>query len=203
MSYVRSIEPRLTPPRPVRPATAADALAELCRDLRVELDARLAAVGPDELVWRPHPDANHVAVTAWHVARWLDVLAARAFTGAPVAAETWHSAGWAARTAYDPTGLGHLGLGTLTGYTPAQMRAVPVLPADDLRSYLAVSADALVDRIGALGPALTAGPHPERAPYAAISTTLEGSFGHLGEIDALVSLRELLVGPAERRPDRP
>jgi DinB superfamily len=189
VTYVETIEPRLTPPRAVRPGTAAEVLVAWCRDLEQELVARLRLVSAADLRWQPHPDSNSVAVTAWHVGRWLDVLGTRAFTGRPAAADLWHLDGWREATAYEPDGLGYLGLGTLTGYTPAEMRAVPVLDAPDLIRYLSRGTDALVDRIGELGGSVTGGPRAERSPYTTIATTLQGSFGHVGEIDALVALR--------------
>lgn len=192
MSYVETIEPRLTPPRAAAPTTSAETLVEHCRDLQVELDARLGLITPEVLAWQPHPDANHVAVTVWHVARWLDVLGTRVFIEAPAEADRWHTDGWAEQTGYEPDGLGYLGLGTLTGYTPEQMRAVPVLNADQLRSYLRSAAGTLIDRIEGFGPAITSGPRADRSPYTAISGALQGSFGHVGEIDTLVALHDRL-----------
>jgi hypothetical protein len=190
MTYVREIEPRLTPYRPVAPQTPAEALIEWVRDLEEELAARLAVAGEALLPWQPHPDMNSPAVAAWHVIRWLDVLATRAFdpSSAP-ADELWHSGGWSHRTGYDPSGLGFLGLGTLTGYTTAEMRAVPVLAADDLRRYLEQCARVLIGAIEELGSSLT---RPidglGLSPYQMISGTVQGSFGHLGEIDTLAML---------------
>ncbi len=135
-------------------------------------------------------------MTAWHVARWLDVLATRAFTGRPADSDLWHTAGWKDRTGYEPDGIGYFGLGTLTGYTPEEMRAVPVMSAVDLRSYLAQASARLAEQIGELGPALVGGEHPEHSPYSNIAGTLQGSFGHVGEFDALVSLRGRIALPA-------
>jgi DinB family protein len=191
-TYVDSIEPRLTPMRPVAPLSSAEALSEWCRDLDAELGERLRLMTPEELAWQPHADANSPAVTAWHVARWLDVLATRAFTGGSAGADLWHTEGWRDTTGYEPDGIGFLGLGTLTGYTPAEMRAVPVLAGRDLRKYLSQSVERLVGQITELGASLVGGEQPQHSPYNSISSTLQGSFGHVGEIDALVSLRSRL-----------
>jgi hypothetical protein len=193
VTYVETIEPRLTPARMVEPAVTADALAEWCRDLTEELSARLGLVTQEDLTWQPHPDSNGAGVTVWHVARWLDVLGSRAFTGKPAAADCWHQFGWRELTGYEPDGIGYLGLGTLTGYTPQQMRAVPVLDATSLRSYLTQTADRLIEQIAVIGARLhqpTA--HSQLTPYQQIAMTLQGSFGHVGEIDTLVALRARL-----------
>jgi len=93
-------------------------------------------------------------------------------------------------TRYEPDGVGWLGLDTLTGYTPAEMRAVPTLDVDQMGAYLSESAIALVETFDRLRDHLHAGGPP--TPYQAISNTLQGSFGHIGEIDALVSWRARL-----------
>lgn len=191
MNYVAQIEPRLTPHRPARPQSVADCLKEWATDLLEEANERLRLMSPDELLWSPHADANDAAVTFWHIARWLDFLATRSFPdGGDAAAELWRKDGWAAEYSYDPTGIGWLGLGTLTGYTPVEMRAVPRLDAAALASYLASCTEALRSAVaahedGILVPNQLTG----LSPYQSISGTLQGSFGHLGEIDALVSLR--------------
>ncbi|MER7460613.1 DinB family protein [Micromonospora sp. NPDC126480] len=178
------------------PATAADALIELLHDLREETVARLELISAAELAWQPHPDANSPAVTVWHVARWLDVLATRAFPARSAEHELWRTAGWQEATGYDPVGLGYRGLGTLTGYTPAQMRAVPVLPAADLTAYLTQSAEHLAATIRVLSGRIHDSRSGQPSPYQILSGTLQGSFGHLGEIDALVALRARLSAPA-------
>jgi hypothetical protein len=193
MSYVETIEPRLTPYRPATPADTADTLVEWCRDLDEELTARLRLMSPDDLAWQPHPDANSPGVTVWHVARWLDVLAIRAFTSRPATDELWHTGGFSLATGYEPDGIGYLGLGTLTGYSPEEMRAVPAMPADLVGEYLHQSATLLINTIGDLRARLHTGRGDEPTPYQSIGATLQGSFGHIGEIDTLVALRARLT----------
>lgn len=193
-TYVDTIEPRLTPPRDVAPAHVAEVLVEWCRDLTQELTARLGLVTPDDLGWQPHPDSNSIAVTVWHVARWVDVKATRSFTGRPASADLWHAQRWREVTGYEPDGLGFLGLGTLTGYTPEQMRAVPVMDAQDLSRYLTQATDRLAEQIQHIGDAvLTRTGQQQLSPYQSISSLLQGSFGHVGEIDTLVALRARLL----------
>lgn len=193
MTYVDSIEPRLTPLRPVAPRSACEVLVEWCEDLRHELGARLRAMSADELAWQPHPDANSAAVTAWHVARWVDLLATRILPRPPRPTDLWHGEGWRDRTGYEPDGIGYLGLGSLTGYTPEEMRAVPVLSGEELRAYLEQALDALVDVLRPMGDEVNE-PRPGLggSAYQLVGSTLQGVFGHVGEIDALVSLRARL-----------
>jgi|tagenome__1003787_1003787.scaffolds.fasta_scaffold19535680_1 hypothetical protein len=200
-TYVDLIEPRLTPPRPVTPGDAAAVLIEWTRDLEEELAARLELMSPDDLRWAPHPDANSTGVTIWHVTRFLDFRATRAFTGAPATADIWHTHGWREHTGYEPDGLGWQGLGLLTGYTPEQMRAVPALDAGALGRYLTQASDQLVAQIDQLRDDIhhveanrlhVAGRRP-LTPYQTIGSTLQGSFGHVGEIDTLVALRDRLA----------
>lgn len=190
MNYVTSIEPRLTPHRPAAPISTADALVEWATDLEEELAARLRLLSDEELLWRPHEDANNIAVTAWHVSRWLDLLGTRLFTGKPKELDIWHRAGWYEATQYEPDGIGYLGLGTLTGYSPEEMRAVPALAAADLIAYLSQSVEALVMQIQEFGAEIIKPlPHADLSPYQLIGSTLQGSFGHVGEVDTLVALR--------------
>lgn len=190
MTYVQKIEPRLTPHRAVRPATAASVLAEWCLDLEQELSARLELVTAQDLSWQPHRDSNSAAVTAWHVIRWMDFLGTRAFTGAPASQDGWHTQGWRDVTDYEPDGLGYAGLGTLTGYTPEEMRAVPIMDSNALSSYLSTSIARLVEQITILGSdVLNPVGGQGLSPYQTIGSALQGSFGHVGEIDTLVALR--------------
>ena len=183
------IEPRLTPHRAAAPRTAADTLVEWTRDLDEELGARLDLMDAAGLAWQPHPDANSPGVTVWHVARWLDILGTRAFTDGSASNELWHTEGWAEATGYEPGGKGYLGLGALTGYTPDEMRAVPAMDRSALRAYLGQSTRALITQIRWLDGRLLEPAALGLTPYQSISGTLQGCFGHVGEIDTLLSLR--------------
>jgi hypothetical protein len=146
----------------------------------------------DELHWQPHPDQNPNAVTVWHVTRWIDVLGSRLFTGRPAEADAWHQAGWRDATGYEPDGIGFLGLGTLTGYSPEEMRAVPLLDGASLIAYLGQATDRLLTVIASMDNVTARPKSGGQTPYQIIGSTLQGSFGHVGEIDALVALRARL-----------
>lgn len=190
MTYVETIEPRLTKPRPATPADAAEVLVEWCRDLEEEFTARLRLVSQEDLTWQPHPDSNSPGVTVWHVARWIDIMGTRVFTGRPARDDLWHSQGWCEATGYEPEGLGYRGLGALTGYTPEQMRAVPAMDASTLSSYLSQATPLLIEQIALLGTdLLTPRGTKHFSAFHSIGHTLQGSFGHVGEFDTLVALR--------------
>ncbi|MDP3891245.1 DinB family protein, partial [Nocardioides sp.] len=154
-----------------------------------------------EATWTPHPDANDVAVTFWHIARWLDVLAATSVATEPTPRpQRWERDGWLDRTGYDPAGIGYLGLGTLTGYTAAEMRAVPRLTNAELTAYLSSTVEVLETVVDAFEPADLVRDQGFGSPFQILGSTLQGSFGHLGEIDCLVALRSRMVGEEHHRP---
>lgn len=197
VTYVETIEPRLTPLRPATPDRTADVLIEWTRDLQEELSARIALITPEDLAWQPHPDSNSAGVTIWHLTRWLDYAATRAYTGRGAAADLWHTGGFREITGYEPDGIGFRGLGVLTGYTPAEMRAVPFMSGELLDDYLRRSTDLLITTLGELAPRLNVVDGDRPTIYQAVGSTLQGSFGHVGEIDTLVALRARLLGKPE------
>ncbi|MDP3890817.1 DinB family protein [Nocardioides sp.] len=204
MNYVPSIEPRLTPHRPSTPGTTGQCLVEWLRDLEQESVARLELISVQEATWTPHPDANDVAVTFWHIARWLDVLAATSVATEPTPRpQSWERDGWQDRTGYDPAGIGYLGLGTLTGYTPEEMRAVPRLTTVELATYLRSTVEALESALGDFEPADLLRDQGFGSPFQILGSTLQGSFGHLGEIDCLVALRSRMVSEDSTDPRTP
>jgi hypothetical protein len=92
------------------PATPAAVLAAWLADLVAMVHEQIADLTAEELAFQPDPQGNSIGVTVWHFSRWLDVVG-RAFAGQPASGELWHTGGWAARTGYDPTGIGDQGLG--------------------------------------------------------------------------------------------
>jgi hypothetical protein len=168
----------------------ADLLTALGTDVREMVEGRSL----DDLAWRPDALGNSAGVTVWHFARWLDVLTARVLADGPASAERWHADGWAARTGYDPTGIGYKGLGVVTGYTAEDVDAIPNLPAADLLAYLDRTIADLRSAVLAYPPgglsASVPGIGAPRSVYSAVKPILFGSIGHAGEIAALNGLRE-------------
>ncbi len=165
-----------------------DWIHDLARSVREEVGPLSAA----ELVWQPDAEANNIGVTVWHVARWLDMITVQVFANRPPEEELWHTRGWLKKTGYDPRGIGYKGLGVVTGYTQAEVQAIPIMSADDLLSYFDQACTALCDYLRALPPdALHQAPAPEsgrRTVYQSLKPILQGCFGHAGEIEALKAM---------------
>ncbi|MDP9245992.1 MAG: DinB family protein, partial [Chloroflexota bacterium] len=154
-------------------------LAEWVSDLRGALERRLARTPEPALHWRPAREMNSIGDTVWHVARWLDLVTMWLENSAPER-QHWIADGWAERTGYDPRGTGTDGLGAISGYSFAEVEAIPKLRADQLVAYLAAVCDDLV-------PRLRAADHATAQRYKGV---VQGTFGHLGEIAALGTLYE-------------
>jgi hypothetical protein len=159
-------------------------MAKWFEDVGARVRDRLQALDEDALEWRADDRGNNVRETVWHMARWVDVLT-RIIGGTQPSTERWFTDGWAQRTSYDPRGIGDDGLGALTGYTFEEVLAIPRLNASELVRYL----DSV---IGPLAQRLRALPDDEASARAVRRATgiLQGCFGHLGEIDALLAIRQ-------------
>lgn len=109
----------------------ADLLVALSKWAHLEVEGLSA----EELAWQPDAEGNSIAVTAWHVSRWLDVTTHLTLGKSPTA-ELWLACGWAERMGYNPYGIGRQGLGTVTSYTLQEIAAIPHLDAQLLLAYL-------------------------------------------------------------------
>jgi hypothetical protein len=174
------------------------------RDVFIEMISHLArwtrgtveGISQEALDWQPDAQANGIGVTVWHVSRWIDFLTVRMLYDRPAAEEIWFTDGWAARTGYDPRGLGWGGLGALTGFSVAEMKQVPSLTADDHLRYLDAVCAALIAAVRALpagamhqpAPGLRGVRNDHWTVYEWLLIPLLGSFGHVGEIQALKAL---------------
>ena len=167
----------------------ADLVSYLARSVRREVEG----LSYEELTWQPDAEGNSIAITVWHFSRWLDLLTVRAFENRPPEEEQWHTRGWAEKTGYDPRGIGFQGFGALTDYTQEEVAAVPVLAADELLTYLDQVCEALRRYLILVPEEALYEPAPglggKRTPYQWIRSILTGSFGHLGEIEALKAMQ--------------
>src|SRR5260221_11844804 len=107
-------------------------LADLVAYVASSVRKAVAGLSREELTWQPDAEGNSIGIIVWHFSRWLDVLTVRVYGGPPALEEQWFKRGWAQKTGYDPRGMGYLGLGALTGYTWAGVRAVPFVEEMDL-----------------------------------------------------------------------
>jgi hypothetical protein len=160
-------------------STRGEVLAEWVADLRAALERQLARTPDGALHWRPASEMNSMGDTVWHIARWLDLVAMWLASGAPET-QHWIADGWAARTGYDPRGIGTDGLGVVSGYTFAEVEAIPKLRSDQLRAYLAAVCDDVIPRLRRV----------DDAAAHRYQDVVQGTFGHLGEIAALRTLFE-------------
>lgn len=80
-----------------------------------KLKESLAGLTPDELLWQPGPDSNHILWTVWHMARVSDRWANSTVLGGE---ELWIRDGWAAKLGMPEDRYGR-------GETPDQVRDFP------------------------------------------------------------------------------
>ncbi|MFQ5409019.1 MAG: DinB family protein [Anaerolineales bacterium] len=171
-----------------------DLIMEWIGDLVGDTRREIEALPSEALAWRPDAEANSIGVTVWHYCRWLDLLAVQAIQNRPQSEEQWFTRGWAARTGYDPSGIGLNGLGAITGYTQEEVAAIPAMSAEDLLTYLTQACTALVEQLRALPAAGLQQPAPglggERTVYSWLRGILKGALRHLGEVAAIKSMWE-------------
>jgi hypothetical protein len=172
---------------------AIDVVQDLLNNLETGVREEIVGLTPDQLRWRPQPEANSIGVTVWHCTRWLDVLATQILGDRPSDDELWFREGWAERTAHDPRGRGYRGLGVITGYSQDDVATVPELSAADFLLYFGQVCSALKVELAALpngDMTVTASGHGGgRSVYARVTPLLQGCFGHLGEIAALRAMQ--------------
>lgn len=146
------------------------------------------------LTWQPDAEANNISVTVWHMSRALDLLKVRLLENRPALEELWFTSQWVQRTGYDPRGLGWSGFGNLTGYTTAEVAAVPLLSADDLLLYFDQTVGALITYLRAMPhsdlyqPAVGWPQSPQPVAYEVLKSFLMDGIGHVGEIRAIKAM---------------
>jgi hypothetical protein len=100
-------------------------IEKVLADYRHRLFLALDGLTPEELAWRPGPEANSIAFIVWHVARIEDRWFQRF---AQEATEVWIRGGWAQKTGISEHDTGG-------GYTAEQLAQFPVVKGEDLRQY--------------------------------------------------------------------
>jgi hypothetical protein len=188
--------------RAALPETSPELLRDLVTRLRRSTLSRLKRASPEALYWQPDPEANSIGVTIWHYTRWFDFFGTVALVHGDIADQHWIGDGWLERTGYDPRGLGYGGYGLITGYSVAQMQAVPHLSAAELGTYHAAATDSMLsalarDDIASLSQPLRIA-DDEDSRFEQVLGLILGANRHLGEIDALLSLFSRL--PARHAP---
>jgi hypothetical protein len=175
--------------------TDKELLLGLFQTLSEALHRTLQDLPLDVLRWQPDEEANNIAVTVWHISRAFDLFKVRFFENLPPEEELWHTRGWAAKTGYDPRGIGRRELGNLVGYTQEEVKAVPILSAEDLLAYFDQVYEAMVDYLHAL-PAealyqsAIGSPIKEHTIHRWLRNLLVDGFAHWGEIKAILHMWE-------------
>ena len=170
-------------------------LLDLLENFSKRIHRMLDGISLPALSWQPDPEANNIAVTVWHFSRAFDLLQARVLKNQAPDTELWHTKGWAARTGYDPRGLGWGGFGNLADYTQVEVKAVPILPAGELLAYFDQAYEALhtcLERMPSINlyePA-PGWPGQTQTSYACIRNFLMDSISHMGEIRTIKAMWE-------------
>lgn len=159
-------------------------MAKWFEDVGARVREQIRDLDEEALEWRPDDRGNNVRETVWHMARWIDLLT-RVIDGTQPSTERWFTDGWAQRTGYDPRGIGDDGLGTMTGYTFEEVLKIPRLGTTELIRYLDSVVSPLAQRLRALPDDETAAKSVRR-----VTSIVQGCFSHVGEIDALLAIRE-------------
>lgn len=176
--------------------TDKEILFDLLDDFAGTLHWTIQTLPPAALYWQPDAAANSIGVTVWHIGRSFDVLRVRVLQNSAYTEEMWYVGGWAAKTGYDPHGIGFGGWGTLARFTQAEVAQIPPLTAAELLTYFAQAKDAFCAYFGAM-PAQTLYQPPAGWPdvshttyqpataYECIRNILMDTREHLGEIKAI------------------
>ena len=171
-----------------------EVLADLVAYLEQRVRDEVADLTDEELRWQPDAEGNSIAITVWHFSRWLDLLTVQVCENRPAEEEQWFTRSWAEKTGYDPRGIGYKGLGAITGYTQDEVKAIPLLSVGELLTYLDQVCDALRGHLLLLSEKALTEPAPglggKRTRYNWLRSILTGSFGHVGEIEALKAMQK-------------
>jgi len=106
--------------------TTADLLADAFGRIREVVYDAAIGLTPEQLAFRPAPDANSIAWLVWHLTRTQDDHVA----GAAQTGQVWTSEGWAPRF-----GLPEGSLDTGYGHSSSQVEAVQVESGEVLTAY--------------------------------------------------------------------
>ena len=169
-----------------------DVLRDLLETQQKAINSELGELSDEALNWRPDAEANSIGITLWHLGRVADLVLSHRLEGRPVEEQRWFSDGWAARTGYDPRGIGSNGMGILTGYSQAEVAALPSMSRDDLLAYHNAVYTALLGRLAETTEEALDGPIPgegqQRSVYFWHRVILLDATRHLGEIQALKAM---------------
>ncbi len=165
--------------------TGSDVLIDLLQTNQRFVHVLLDEIDKELLHWQHDDGANSIGVIVWHIARILDVFLVQKIEGRSAESELWHANGWAERTNYDPTGIGHDGWGNVIGYTIEEVAAIPQMDVATLLGYY----DEVIDSVLAAFQSATlyALVDEKRTAYSWLKAPLMDNIRHVGEIMAIKS----------------
>lgn len=180
--------------------TSKDILLDFMETYKRGIHTSLENLPAEAFTWQPDPEANHIAVTIWHLARVMDAVYVHRMFQKSAETELWFTQGWAEKYAYDPRGLGGNKLGMLTGFSVEEMKAVPVMSLEDGLAYFDAACQQLGGFLQASTPEqlqeLAPGSDPQRSFYFWVKICLIDGTRHTGEIQALRAMWERRNKPA-------
>jgi uncharacterized damage-inducible protein DinB len=105
-----------------------------------KLKQTIDGLTPEELLWQPAPESNHILWTVWHMARVSDRWANSTVLGGD---ELWTSDGWAAKLGMPEDRYGR-------GETPDQVRDFPSVDINLVLEYSDAAHASLLGMVDAL-----------------------------------------------------
>jgi hypothetical protein len=171
-----------------------EVLLDLLQSYKEGIEAVLKDIPAQALTFQPDPEANHIAVTMWHLGRIMDMMVVMRIQNESIDEERWFRDGWVEKYNYDPRGKGARGLGVLIGYSVEEMLQVPVMTLEDMKKYFDDTHLALVEIVNSLTPdqlsEKAAGGDPQRSYYEWVKICLSDGIRHTGEMLAIKSMWE-------------
>lgn len=177
---------------------ANDVMIDYLDDTQRRLTRFMAGLKQEDLYWVPDVGANSIAVTVWHMGRLMDVFLTQQVLGEPSERECWIRSGWAARTNYDPRGLGRDGWGSVNDYSADEVADIPHFTREQLLGYIDDVYNAVRKTLSDTSTSDLAEPAPgfegNYTKYQVLSMALLDNVRHLGEVYALKAMRGRISG---------
>ena len=174
--------------------TGVEVMIDYLDDNLRRLKRDIGGINDTCLHWQIDVSANSIAVTLWHMGRFLDVFFTQLALGLPSTEECWFRYGWAEKTGYDPRGIGRDGWGSLNEYTLEEVSALPRFTKDQLLDFIEQVYDTVRGYLSSTHFEDLAKPGAgfsgKFTRYQVISMALMDNVRHLGEIRLIKSLWE-------------
>jgi hypothetical protein len=126
------------------PDLATDVLRDAFGRVREEVSGVLSGLGPDEVLWRPDPEANSIGWLVWHLARIQDDHLA----GVGQVEQVWTGGGW-----YERFGLPYPRQDHGYGHSPADVGRFVVADPALLEGYHAAVHTMTLEVLDGMGEA--------------------------------------------------